>query len=144
MVLDDEQHVVLPGTLDPAELDPYGEEGQLQQVSQIVWCQAFPHPPSLAPSGRGVCSTLVPSAASMAERPIRPSPASCRYFCMDDLTNEGPQHCRADIISALDDALDALRSSVWRELQDVAEEARRRGGEVFDERTSSRLAAPPV
>ena len=29
MLLDDEQHVVLPGTLDPAELDPYGEEGQL-------------------------------------------------------------------------------------------------------------------
>ena len=29
MVLDDDQRVVLPGTLDPAELDPYGEEGQL-------------------------------------------------------------------------------------------------------------------
>lgn len=29
MLLEDEQRVVLPGTLDPAELDPYGEEGQL-------------------------------------------------------------------------------------------------------------------
>ena len=39
MVLDDEQHVVLPGTLDPAELDPYGEEGQLlsaaDQLNQL-------------------------------------------------------------------------------------------------------------
>ena len=51
---------------------------------------------------------------------------------MDDLTNEGLQHRRADIISALDDALDALRSRVWRELQDVVEKALRRGGEVFE------------
>jgi hypothetical protein len=51
---------------------------------------------------------------------------------MDDLTNEGLQHRRADIISALDDALDALRSRVWRELQDVAEEALQRGGEVVE------------
>jgi hypothetical protein len=51
---------------------------------------------------------------------------------MDDLANQGPRHRRADIISALDDALDALRSRVWRELQDVAEEARRRGGEVVE------------
>ena len=29
MVLDSDERVVLPGTLDPAELDPYGEEGQL-------------------------------------------------------------------------------------------------------------------
>jgi hypothetical protein len=28
LVLDDEQHIPLPGTLDPAELDPYGDEGQ--------------------------------------------------------------------------------------------------------------------
>jgi hypothetical protein len=51
---------------------------------------------------------------------------------MDDLTNEGPQRRRADIISALDDALDTLRSHVWRELQDVAEEARRRSGEAVE------------
>jgi hypothetical protein len=51
---------------------------------------------------------------------------------MDDLTNEGLERRRADIISALDDAMDALRSRVWRELQDVAEEARRRGGEVVE------------
>jgi hypothetical protein len=61
---------------------------------------------------------------------------------MDDLTNEGPQQCRADIISALDDALDALRSSVWRELQDVAEEARRRGGEVFEGAAGPKPALP--
>jgi hypothetical protein len=39
MVLDDDQRVVLPGTLDPAELDPYGEEGQLlsaaDQLNQL-------------------------------------------------------------------------------------------------------------
>jgi hypothetical protein len=39
MLLDDEQRVVLPGTLDPAELDPYGEEGQLlsaaDQLNQL-------------------------------------------------------------------------------------------------------------
>lgn len=28
LILDDERHVPLPGTLDPAELDPYGDEGQ--------------------------------------------------------------------------------------------------------------------
>jgi len=28
LVLDDDQHIPLPGTLDPAELDPYGDEGQ--------------------------------------------------------------------------------------------------------------------
>jgi hypothetical protein len=28
MILDDERQVPLPGTLDPAELDPYGDEGQ--------------------------------------------------------------------------------------------------------------------
>jgi hypothetical protein len=28
MILDDERQVALPGTLDPAELDPYGDEGQ--------------------------------------------------------------------------------------------------------------------
>jgi hypothetical protein len=29
MVLDDQRQIPLPGTLDPAELDPYGDEGQL-------------------------------------------------------------------------------------------------------------------
>jgi hypothetical protein len=29
MVLDDQRQIPLPGTLDPEELDPYGEEGQL-------------------------------------------------------------------------------------------------------------------
>jgi hypothetical protein len=29
MILDDERRIPLPGTLDPAELDPYGDEGQL-------------------------------------------------------------------------------------------------------------------
>jgi hypothetical protein len=28
LILEDERHVPLPGTLDPAELDPYGDEGQ--------------------------------------------------------------------------------------------------------------------
>jgi hypothetical protein len=28
LVLEDDQHIPLPGTLDPAELDPYGDEGQ--------------------------------------------------------------------------------------------------------------------
>ena len=29
MILDDERQIPLPGTLDPAELDPYGDEGQM-------------------------------------------------------------------------------------------------------------------
>ena len=29
MILDDQRQIPLPGTLDPAELDPYGDEGQL-------------------------------------------------------------------------------------------------------------------
>ena len=28
MILEDDKHIPLPGTLDPAELDPYGDEGQ--------------------------------------------------------------------------------------------------------------------
>ena len=28
LVLEDERQIPLPGTLDPAELDPYGDEGQ--------------------------------------------------------------------------------------------------------------------
>jgi hypothetical protein len=39
MVLEDEQLVSLPGTLDPEELDPYGDEGQLlsaaDQLNQL-------------------------------------------------------------------------------------------------------------
>jgi len=39
MLLDDERRVPLPGTLDPAELDPYGDEGQLlsaaDQLNQL-------------------------------------------------------------------------------------------------------------
>ena len=39
MILDDERRISLPGTLDPAELDPYGDEGQLlsaaDQLNQL-------------------------------------------------------------------------------------------------------------
>jgi hypothetical protein len=58
MVLDDEQRVVLPGTLDPAELDPYGEEGQLlsaadqlNQLKERALANELPKPatPALPP-----------------------------------------------------------------------------------------------
>jgi hypothetical protein len=36
LVLDDEQRIPLPGSLDPSELDPYGEEGEmLSAVDQL-------------------------------------------------------------------------------------------------------------
>lgn len=39
MILDDQRRIPLPGTLDPAELDPYGDEGQLlsaaDQLNQL-------------------------------------------------------------------------------------------------------------
>jgi hypothetical protein len=50
---------------------------------------------------------------------------------MDEQTDPGRQGRRSEIIGALDDALDALRARVRRELQDV-EEAVRHGGEVVE------------
>jgi hypothetical protein len=65
MVLEDDQRVVLPGTLDPAELDPYGEEGQLlsaadqlNRLRERALADDLPKPatpvlPTVAPSPEG-------------------------------------------------------------------------------------------
>jgi hypothetical protein len=50
---------------------------------------------------------------------------------MDEQANRGSQRRRTEVIGALDDALDALRARVRRELEDV-EKAVRRGGEVVE------------
>ena len=51
MILDDDRHVPLPGTLDPAELDPYGDEGQelsaadqLNQLKERAIAGGLPKP----------------------------------------------------------------------------------------------------
>ncbi len=51
LILEDERHVALPGTLDPAELDPYGDEGQelsaadqLNQLKERAMSGSLPKP----------------------------------------------------------------------------------------------------
>jgi hypothetical protein len=51
LILEDERHVPLPGTLDPAELDPYGDEGQelsapdqLNQLKERAIAGGLPKP----------------------------------------------------------------------------------------------------
>jgi hypothetical protein len=51
MVLDDQRQIPLPGTLDPEELDPYGDEGQmlsaadqLNQLREVAIAGDLPHP----------------------------------------------------------------------------------------------------
>ncbi len=51
LVLADERHIPLPGTLDPAELDPYGDEGellsaadQLNRFQELALAQDLPRP----------------------------------------------------------------------------------------------------
>jgi hypothetical protein len=51
LILEDERHVPLPGTLDPAELDPYGDEGQelsapdqLNQLRERAIAGSLPKP----------------------------------------------------------------------------------------------------
>ena len=51
LILEDERHVPLPGTLDPAELDPYGDEGQelsaadqLNQLKERAMTGSLPKP----------------------------------------------------------------------------------------------------
>ena len=51
LILEDERHVALPGTLDPAELDPYGDEGQelsaadqLNQLKDRAMSGSLPRP----------------------------------------------------------------------------------------------------
>ena len=58
LVLQDEQRITLPGTLDPAELDPYGDEGQeLSAADQLNRLQEravggdLPKPAVPAPPG---------------------------------------------------------------------------------------------
>jgi len=51
LILEDDRHVPLPGTLDPAELDPYGDEGQelsaadqLNQLKERAMAGGLPKP----------------------------------------------------------------------------------------------------
>jgi len=51
LILEDDRHVPLPGTLDPAELDPYGDEGQelsaadqLNQLKERAMSGSLPKP----------------------------------------------------------------------------------------------------
>jgi hypothetical protein len=51
LILEDDRHVPLPGTLDPAELDPYGDEGQelsaadqLNQLKERAMAGRLPKP----------------------------------------------------------------------------------------------------
>jgi len=51
LILEDERYVPLPGTLDPAELDPYGDEGQelsaadqLNQLKERAMAGGLPRP----------------------------------------------------------------------------------------------------
>jgi hypothetical protein len=51
LILEDERHIPLPGTLDPAELDPYGDEGQelsaadqLNQLKERAMSGSLPKP----------------------------------------------------------------------------------------------------
>jgi hypothetical protein len=58
MVLDDQRQIPLPGTLDPEELDPYGDEGQmlsaadqLNQLREVAIAGDLPKPaPAPAPA----------------------------------------------------------------------------------------------
>ena len=51
LILADDRHIPLPGTLDPAELDPYGDEGellsaadQLNRLRELALAQDLPRP----------------------------------------------------------------------------------------------------
>lgn len=51
LILADERHIPLPGTLDPAELDPYGDEGellsaadQLNRLQELALAHDLPKP----------------------------------------------------------------------------------------------------
>jgi hypothetical protein len=71
MVLDDQRQIPLPGTLDPEELDPYGDEGQmlsaadqLNQLREVAIAGDLPKP---APAPAPVVHA--PTAASGFEDP---------------------------------------------------------------------------
>ena len=66
MVLDDQRQIPLPGTLDPEELDPYGDEGQmlsaadqLNQLREVAIAGDLPKP--------------APAPAPVAHAPMPPS-----------------------------------------------------------------------
>ncbi len=68
MVLDDQRLIPLPGTLDPEELDPYGDEGQmlsaadqLNQLREVAIAGDLPEP---APTGHAPVPPMPPSAAT--------------------------------------------------------------------------------
>ena len=67
MVLDDQRQIPLPGTLDPEELDPYGDEGQmlsaadqLNQLREVAIAGELPKP---APAPAPVAYEPTPTSA---------------------------------------------------------------------------------
>ena len=75
MVLGDERQIALPGTLDPEELDPYGDEGQmlsaadqLNHLREVAISGDLPAPASLvqapAPPPRSGESGAIPEGSS--------------------------------------------------------------------------------
>jgi hypothetical protein len=68
LVLDDEQRIPLPGSLDPGELDPYGEEGEmLSAVDQLNRLA------ERARSGQTSASVARPAEFIAAPPPVPPS-----------------------------------------------------------------------
>jgi hypothetical protein len=70
MMLEGDKHVVLPGTLDPAELDPYGDEGQeLSAADQLNLLKEG------ALGGR-LPEPVTPVLRAPETRPVLPTPDS--------------------------------------------------------------------
>ena len=63
MVLEDQRQIALPGTLDPEELDPYGEEGQMLSAADQL-----NHLREVAITGG------LPAPAPVVHAPVLPSP----------------------------------------------------------------------
>jgi hypothetical protein len=70
MMLEDDKHVVLPGTLDPAELDPYGDEGQeLSAADQLNLLKE-------GALGGKLPEPVTPISRAPETRPVLPTPDS--------------------------------------------------------------------
>ena len=77
MILDDQRQIPLPGTLDPAELDPYGDEGQLlsaadqlNHLREVAISGGLPKPAS-APVIHTPAPSFVPPEQEVGSRKDR-------------------------------------------------------------------------
>jgi hypothetical protein len=75
MVLGDDRQIALPGTLDPEELDPYGDEGQmlsaadqLNHLREVAIAGDLPAPVSAAPAALAPPARLGDSEGSRKDR----------------------------------------------------------------------------